>query len=88
MTLSSQEPTDYILDKSVAGERITPAEALSLHEHGDFLKIAAAAREIRSRRLDPTVVTYTMFRVVNYTTFCNVDCSFCSFFEPMGRPEA
>ena len=25
-----------------------------------------------------------MFRVVNYTTFCNVDCSFCSFYEPMG----
>jgi cyclic dehypoxanthinyl futalosine synthase len=25
-----------------------------------------------------------LFRIVNYTTYCNVDCSFCSYFEPMG----
>lgn len=27
-----------------------------------------------------------MFRVVNYTTFCDVDCTFCSFAEPMDSP--
>jgi cyclic dehypoxanthinyl futalosine synthase len=84
--LSRQEPTDYILEKAATGERITPAEALALYERGNFLRIADTAREIRDRRLDPMVVTYTMFRVVNYTTFCNVDCSFCSYFEPPGSP--
>ncbi len=80
------EPTDYILDKALSGERITPGEALALYRYADFLKVMAAAREIRNRQNDPGSVTYTMFRVVNYTTFCNVDCSFCSFFEPMDSP--
>jgi cyclic dehypoxanthinyl futalosine synthase len=43
----------------------------------------AAGREIRNRRHDPSVVTYTLFRVVNYTTFCSVDCTFCSYADPL-----
>jgi cyclic dehypoxanthinyl futalosine synthase len=86
MPLWKAESTDYILEKALAGERITTDEALQLYRNADFLKIMTAAREIRNRRTDPDSVTYTMFRVVNYTTFCNVDCSFCSFFEPMDSP--
>jgi len=78
------EPSDYILEKAIAGERISPAEALALYEGADWLKVMAAAREMRNRRHDPSVVTYTMFRIVNYTTVCSVDCSFCSFHEPPG----
>ena len=84
MALWIAERTDYILEKALAGERIETGEALELYRHADFLKVMMAAREIRNRKNDAQVVTYTMFRVVNYTTFCNVDCSFCSFFEPMG----
>ncbi len=84
MTFWRADPSDYILEKALGGERITSAEALELYQCADFLKIMTAAREIRNRKNDPGIVTYTMFRVVNYTTFCNVDCSFCSFFEPMG----
>jgi cyclic dehypoxanthinyl futalosine synthase len=86
MAIWNSEETDRILDRALAGERISPPEALELYEKADFLKIMAAAREIRNRRNDPSVVTYTMFRVVNYTTFCNVDCTFCSFAEPMHSP--
>ncbi len=86
MALFASGPTDYILEKALAGQRISPQEALDLYKDADFIKVMAAAREIRNRRHDPSVVTYTMFRVVNYTTFCNVDCSFCSFFEPMDSP--
>jgi cyclic dehypoxanthinyl futalosine synthase len=78
------EPTDYILEKAAVGERISPQEALDLYNSADFLKVIAAAREIRNQRHDPSVVTYTMFRIVNYTTFCSVNCSFCSFHEPPG----
>ena len=84
MSLFGPEKEDYILEKAVAGERITPDEALALHQAGDFMKVALAARRIRNRLHNPAVVTYTMFRIVNYTTYCNVDCSFCSFFEPPG----
>ncbi len=84
--MSKGKSTDFILDRAAAGERISPEEALELYEDGDFLKIALAARTVRNHRSDPSAVTYTMFRIVNYTTYCDVDCSFCSFFEPMGSP--
>lgn len=76
--------TEYILDKALAGERISPAEALALYRDGDHLRIAMVARELRSRRWDPRFASYTMFRVVNYTNLCNVDCNFCSFMESYG----
>ncbi len=86
MAVWKSEKSDYILEKALAGERISAPEALELYENADFLKVMTTAREIRNRQSNPSVVTYTMFRVVNYTTFCNVDCSFCSFAEPMDSP--
>ncbi len=78
------EPTDYVLEKSVAGERISPSEALELYNSADFIKVIAAAREVRNRKNDPSVATYTMFRIVNYTTLCSVNCSFCGYHKPIG----
>jgi len=80
------ETTDYILEKALSGERISTEEALKLYNSADFLKVAAAARAVRNRRFDPSVVTYTLFRIVNYTTVCSVDCAFCGFHEPPGSP--
>jgi cyclic dehypoxanthinyl futalosine synthase len=80
------EPGDYILEKAAAGERLSPTEALELFDRADFLKVIATAREIRNRMHDPSVVSYTMFRIVNYTTLCSVNCSFCSFHEPPDSP--
>jgi cyclic dehypoxanthinyl futalosine synthase len=84
--LFRSETNDYIFDKILAGERITPEEALELYASADVLKVMAAAREVRNRKNDPSVVTYTMFRIVNYTTVCSVDCSFCSFHDLPGSP--
>ncbi len=81
------EPIDYILAKSIAGERISPSEALELYSSADFLKVIASAREVRNHRHDPSVATYTMFRIINYTTLCNVNCSFCGFHRPIGSPD-
>lgn len=80
------EPTDQILEKSVAGERITPPEALEIYNSADFLKVIAAAREVRNRKNDPSIATYTMFRIINYTTICSVNCSFCGYHQPIGSP--
>ncbi|MEQ9363412.1 MAG: CofH family radical SAM protein [Leptospirales bacterium] len=84
MALFAPHASDAILEKALAGERVTPAEALTLYNDGDFLKIMSVARELRNRRNNPRRVTYTMFRVVNYTNFCNIDCNFCSFMESYG----
>ena len=81
------EPTDHILEKSVAGERISPSEALELYNSTDFLKVIAAAREVRNRKNDPSIATYTMFRIINYTTLCSVNCSFCGYHQPIGSPD-
>jgi cyclic dehypoxanthinyl futalosine synthase len=78
------EPADYILEKALAGARVSPAEALELYNSADFIKVIAAARAIRNRKYNPSTVTYTMFRIVNYTSVCGVNCSFCGFHEPPG----
>jgi cyclic dehypoxanthinyl futalosine synthase len=80
------ETTDSILEKALDGQRISPREAIELYDSADFLKVIAAAREIRNRRIDPSVATYTMFRIINYSTFCGVNCSFCSFHHPLNSP--
>jgi len=77
---------DVILEKAVAGERITPREALDIYRSADFLKVMAAARAVRGKMNDPAVVTYTLFRIVNYTNACSAACSFCGFHCPPGDP--
>ncbi|MBE7413286.1 MAG: dehypoxanthine futalosine cyclase [Leptospiraceae bacterium] len=78
------DPTDRILLKAVNGERITVEEALELYAKGDFLKIQMAARFLREKVLSHKFASYTMFRIVNYTNFCNVECNFCSFMDEIG----
>ncbi|MDR0843424.1 MAG: CofH family radical SAM protein [Acidobacteriota bacterium] len=81
-TVLRPEPTGEIgeiLEKAVAGRRLTPQEALAVYRDADFLQVMATARAVRNRMNDPAVVTYTLFRIVNYTNVCAADCSFCSF---------
>jgi cyclic dehypoxanthinyl futalosine synthase len=73
--------------KVLAGERITPAEALTLIEDGSLSSLGMMADAVR-RRLHPDgVVTYIIDRNVNYTNVCNAFCSFCAFYRPPGHDE-
>jgi cyclic dehypoxanthinyl futalosine synthase len=72
------------LDAVLGGRRMTPEEALYLWRHADFKDLGNAAHEIRNRLNPPGEVSYTAFRVVNYTNYCNVECSFCSFMDEVG----
>ena len=74
-----QSSTRSILEKALEGGRITGEEALRLYEEGDFLEIQYVARELRNRKIPGDQASYTMFRVVNYTDRCVIQCSFCSF---------
>ncbi|HRH40892.1 MAG TPA: cyclic dehypoxanthinyl futalosine synthase [Pyrinomonadaceae bacterium] len=76
-----------ILDKAVAGERISAEECTQLLESYDIARIGAAADEIRQRKHPDNVVTYIIDRNINYTNVCNVVCTFCAFYRRPGKPE-
>ena len=47
-----------ILDKALAGERISDADALGLLESRDLVSVGRAANELRARKTDRTRVTF------------------------------
>jgi cyclic dehypoxanthinyl futalosine synthase len=70
-----------ILDKSIAGERLSPDEGLVLLESHDLAAIGSAADQV-SRRMHPeTYRTYNVDRNINYTNVCTAVCNFCAFYR-------
>ena len=70
-----------ILDKSIAGERLSPAEGLALLESHDLAAIGSAADQV-SRRMHPeNYRTYNVDRNINYTNVCTAVCNFCAFYR-------
>ena len=72
-----------ILDRALEGRRLSRADALALLESPDWTRIVAAGHARRNQLRDPAAVSYTAYRVINYTNFCDVDCTFCSFKDEM-----
>jgi cyclic dehypoxanthinyl futalosine synthase len=76
-----------ILDKAIAGERLTPEEGLALLESNDLTAIGRAADAV-ARRLHPEPVrTYNIDRNINYTNICSAVCDFCAFYRRPKDPE-
>src|SRR6188474_1999241 len=76
-----------ILDRVLAGDRLTANECTTLLESDDFVRMGLAADEIRQRRHPDNVVTYIIDRNINYTNVCNVVCTFCAFYRRPGAPD-
>jgi cyclic dehypoxanthinyl futalosine synthase len=76
-----------ILDKAIAGTRITPAEGLLLLEKADLNALGRAALAIRQRLHPQNAATYVIDRNINYTNICVADCDFCAFYRRPGDPE-
>src|ERR671920_432264 len=76
-----------ILDRALAGERLTTEDCTTLLESDDFVRIGLAADEIRQRWHRDGVVTYIIDRNINYTNVCNVVCTFCAFYRRPGKPD-
>ena len=76
-----------ILDRVLAGDRLTADDCTLLLESNDFVRIGVAADEIRRRRHPDDIVTYIIDRNVNYTNVCNVVCTFCAFYRRPGAPD-
>ncbi len=76
-----------ILDRSLAGERLSAEDCAALLESHDIARIGVAADEIRQRRHPSGIVTYIIDRNINYTNVCNVVCTFCAFYRRPGKPD-
>jgi len=70
-----------LLDKAVAGERLSPDDGLALLESHDLAALGRAADRV-TRRLHPeNYRTYNIDRNINYTNVCSAVCDFCAFFR-------
>lgn len=76
-----------ILDRALAGERLTTDDCTALLESDDFVRIGLAADEIRKRKHPAGIVTYIIDRNINYTNVCNVVCTFCAFYRRPGASD-
>jgi len=92
MTTATRRPRTRALDalaaRIEAGERITPEEALELHEHADLLTLGRLADLVRARLHPHGVVSYIVDRNINPTNVCITDCGFCAFYRRPNHGEA
>jgi len=79
--------TETILERLLAGERLSTEHCTHLLESYDIARLGAAADEIRRRRHPNNIVTYIIDRNINYTNVCNVVCTFCAFYRRPGAPD-
>ena len=70
-----------ILDKAVAGQRLTADEGLKLLESHDLAAIGAAADKVARRMHPEPYRTYNVDRNINYTNICTAVCHFCAFYR-------
>src|SRR5690606_11944055 len=76
-----------LLEKAVAGERLTPAEGLRLLESRDLAALGRAANEATLRLHPENYRTYNIDRNINYTNVCTAVCDFCAFYRRPKSPE-
>ena len=57
--------TSEILERTLAGTRLSAADAVTLLEEGNLLALGAAANTVRNRKNDSGVATYIVDRNIN-----------------------
>ncbi len=73
-------PSIKLLDRAVAGHRLTANEIRRLYELPSQ-ELAAAAHAVRQCRTNPEVATYSIGGNIDYTNVCAVACRFCAFYR-------
>lgn len=73
-----------IEERVLEGARISPEDALFLHEKADLLTLGRLADHVRERLHPEPVVTYIVDRNLNPTNVCITDCGFCAFYRRPG----
>jgi cyclic dehypoxanthinyl futalosine synthase len=70
-----------LLEKAVAGERLSFDEGLKLTECNDLVALGAAANAVTNRLHPESYRTYNIDRNINYTNVCTAVCDFCAFYR-------
>ena len=86
-TFTQAPVSDALVDKVMAGARLTDADALELYHAplADLGTLADHRRQLaKAAAYDGRgneIVTYIIDRNINYTNVCNVYCKFCAFYR-------
>jgi cyclic dehypoxanthinyl futalosine synthase len=83
----AESSIDRILDRAVAGVRLSEAEALCLLQSQDLASLGRAADEVTRRMHPEPYRTYNIDRNINYTNICAAVCDFCAFYRRPRHPE-
>ncbi|MBI4432118.1 MAG: dehypoxanthine futalosine cyclase [Candidatus Omnitrophica bacterium] len=75
-----------VLDKALAGGRITIEEGVRLYHEADLFELGAAANDlcIQKNPLAGERATFLVDRNINYTNYCYTLCKFCAFYRLPG----
>ena len=76
-----------ILDATLAGRRLSAADAALLLRSRDLAAIGRAAHAVTMRLHPEPYRTYNLDRNINYTNICTAVCDFCAFFRGPKHPE-
>jgi cyclic dehypoxanthinyl futalosine synthase len=81
-------PVTGVLEKAVAGERLSFADGLALLKSNELILTGLVADVVRKRLHSEPVVTFVLDRNINYTNVCKTKCRFCAFWRSEDDPEA
>ena len=70
-----------LLEKAVAGQRLSPEEGLRLLGTHDLPALGQAADAVCQRLHPEEYRTYNIDRNINYTNVCSAVCDFCAFYR-------
>ncbi len=72
--------TLHIIEKRLAGERLSVADGVRLLEDADLLSLGQGADLIREQMHPEKAVTFVVDRNINYTNICSCQCKFCAYY--------
>ncbi len=84
MTANGNGRVGAVLERALAGDRISDEDALALLTSRDLTRVGRVSDELRNRKVDAKRVTFIIDRNVNYTNVCHTDCDFCAFYRRPG----
>lgn len=79
--------TQAIIEKRLAGERLSVADGIRLLQNADLLSLGQGADLVRKQMHPENIVSFVIDRNINYTNICSCQCKFCAFYCKPGDPE-